>query len=77
MAPYVILNNRIRQFQVLTIRSEGLSPLSQLKTSADSGGLLVGEKRVENAEFNRFANTCETLRDLYCVFPTPLPDIEL
>lgn len=60
MAPYMLFNNSICQFQVLAACSEGLSLLSLQSTLADVS--LKRKEGVDTAAFRRPANMNDALR---------------
>lgn len=62
IAPYVLLNNRICQLQVLATHSEGLSRLSQQKTKVKVGGPHKSEEGMKTASFGHSTITNDALR---------------
>lgn len=58
---YMLLDNSICQFLVLSTRSKNLSPLLQRSTVVDLGGPLNFEEDMDAAPFGRSANTGDAL----------------
>lgn len=62
LAPSLLLDNSIRQFWVVLVRSEGPSRLSLQKTLSGFGSPMKGEETVDTYTFDRSSKADDALR---------------